>query len=61
MMRQHSSHLAPQDELGMLLVNEVTKIRRPSFLTTRNAPLAGARGLLCFAHSDMQKQEVAPC
>lgn len=61
MTRQHSSHLAPQDEPSVPLANAVTEVRRRSVLTTRSAPLAGARGLLCFAHSHLGTPEAAAC
>ena len=61
MMRWHSSHLAPQDELNVMLANAIIKGRCRLLAAKRPATLAEARWLLCFAPSQLGTLEDATC
>lgn len=61
MMRRHSSHLAPHDELNVMLANAIIEGRCRSLAAKRPVPLAEARGLLCFAPSQLGTLEEATC
>ena len=61
MMRQQSSHLAPQDELDVSIWRQRVESWPRVVFAKLSAPLAGASGLLCFAYSDANVREVAEC